>query len=361
MASFGLLVAIPAHLGADPKALNKEPWTRALLRIDYAGIVSLVGLGSKDSSPARLTKQITSIVLLLYSLSAAEIHFLPIILSFIGFTIFLLVKKYYAFEPIFPIPVLRSRGVFLTCLSMLGYMSSRWTVLFYTPVYTLAVREWSRATAGLILIPTNAGFAAGGLIVGWLHIRSESSFYLSCLLAYAAFVISLYGLSLLSTNDSPAAAYIVTTFVNGFAAGSLLNYVLMHVLYLTPTSSHSIVVSLVALFRGIGGSMSSSIGGGIFLRALKKSLDAGFKKEGLSDKDDLVQRLLGSPALVTTLVGVEHNVAKSAYEEAVRSLFAAGCTLVIVMILLQAGTGWKTARIDGQEEDAAGGYVDSRQ
>lgn len=272
-------------------------------------------------------------------------------LSILGFAILLFIESHVA-EPIFPLPILKSRGVLLTCVSTLGYMSSRWTVLFYTPVYTIAVREWSRATAGLILIPTNAGFAFGGLIVGWLHIRdASSSFWLACITVYVGFVVTLYVLSLLSTDSSSIAAYIVTTFANGFVTGAALNYVLAHVLRLTPISSHPIVASLVAFSRGLGGSLGSSIGGGVFLRALERSLRAGFEEKGLTGTEDLVRRLLGSPALVQSLVGVEHQVAKSAYEKAIRSLFVAGCLLATSMIPLQAGTGWNTARIEGVEDN----------
>jgi hypothetical protein len=57
-------------------------------------------------------------------------------------------------------------------------MASRWTILFYTPVYAIAVRGWSPASAGAILVPTNAGFAIGGILAGWLHIRRAGSFYM---------------------------------------------------------------------------------------------------------------------------------------------------------------------------------------
>lgn len=56
-------------------------------------------------------------------------------------------------------------------------MMARWSVLFYTPVYAMAVRGWSPASAGLVLVPTNAGFGLGGLLVGWLHIRKTTSYY----------------------------------------------------------------------------------------------------------------------------------------------------------------------------------------
>jgi hypothetical protein len=57
-------------------------------------------------------------------------------------------------------------------------MMARWSILFFTPVYAMAVRGWSPASAGLFLIPTNAGFGLGGLLVGWLHIRQTGSYYM---------------------------------------------------------------------------------------------------------------------------------------------------------------------------------------
>jgi hypothetical protein len=92
--------------------------------------------------------------------------------------VFVLNELYLSQVPIIPVSVLKSRGALLTCLAQLGFMASRWTVLFYTPVYAIAVRGWAPAVAGTILIPTNLGFATGGLIAGWLHIRRAGSFYL---------------------------------------------------------------------------------------------------------------------------------------------------------------------------------------
>ena len=63
-------------------------------------------------------------------------------------------------------------------------MAARWMVLFYTPAYAIAVRGWSPASAGSILIPTNLGFAIGGISVGGLHIRRAGSFWLYVLTSF---------------------------------------------------------------------------------------------------------------------------------------------------------------------------------
>jgi hypothetical protein len=92
--------------------------------------------------------------------------------------LFVAVELRIAKEPIIPISVLKSRGALLSCIAQLGAMAARWSVLFYTPAYAIAVLEWSPASAGSILIPTNLGFATGGVLVGWLHIKRGGSFWL---------------------------------------------------------------------------------------------------------------------------------------------------------------------------------------
>lgn len=117
-------------------------------------------------------------MLFLYGLSSAKINWLSIGMSAILIIIFVLNEIYAASTPIIPISVLSSRGALLTCFAQLGFMASRWTILFYTPVYAIAVRGWSPPSAGSILIPTNLGFAIGTVVAGALHIRRGGSFYM---------------------------------------------------------------------------------------------------------------------------------------------------------------------------------------
>ncbi len=117
-------------------------------------------------------------VLFLFGLSSPRIQYIPIILSMALLVGFILIEFYVAKVPIIPIAVLKSRGALLSSFAQLGIMASRWTVLFFGPTYALAIRGWNPASAGSILIPTNLGFALGGLLVGGLHVRRAGSFWL---------------------------------------------------------------------------------------------------------------------------------------------------------------------------------------
>ena len=282
-------------------------------------------------------------------MSAQQILPLPLLISLGTLALFILIESNFASEPVIPVSVLRSRGTFFSCLATVGLMMARWTVLFYTPVYTIAVRSWSQAEAGLILLPTNFGFGIGGLLAGWIHIRRSGSFYLSCITAFLLFAASLFLLANITTATSSGVGYMFAVFANGLVTGAILNYTMAHLLHLTSSDVHTIVTPLLATFRGFAGSFGSAIGGGIFTRTLKQALEAGFSKAGLGGKDDLIKRLLGSPALAARLDGMEREVAVQAFQMALKTLFLAGTTLALVATLVQAGTGWR-----GPEETKSG-------
>ncbi|EAW21110.1 putative MFS multidrug transporter [Aspergillus fischeri NRRL 181] len=321
-----LFVAVPSAKSTSMSLQGSSPWQR-LAKVDYAGALTLT----------------SSVFLLLFSLASPDstVTITPLILSFVSFAVFLLFESKFTPEPIIPLEVLKARSVLATCLAALISMMARWSVLFFTPVYAMAVRQWSPASAGLILVPTNAGFGLGGLLIGWIHIRKMSSYYISTLVVFLLFALTNFILALLSTPSSPTIAYVVSTFFNGFFIGASMNYALSHMLHRTNPNVHYIVTSLLGMFRGSAGSFGSAIGGGFFQRELKKALEKGFGKHGLSGKDDLVRKLLGSPALVRNLSGLEKEVAIQSYEQAVKILILGGCVLALVAAMLQACTGWR--------------------
>ncbi|KAF2656144.1 MFS general substrate transporter [Lophiostoma macrostomum CBS 122681] len=324
LAGIGLLLGIPANYGTNNE-YTTHSLREKLARIDYSGCVLLIA----------------TIVLFLLGLSGPRVLPTPLVLSFVCLPLFVLNETRIAYDPVIPMTVLRSRGTLLTCFATVGFMMARWCVLFYAPVYSLAVRGWPPAAAGSILIPTNAGFASGGILAGYFHIRRHGSFYAHSLISMALFPITLLILAFISTARTPSWVYITAVFFNGLLTGAALNYVLVHSLHLTLPDVHPIVLSLVATFRGFAGSFGSAIGGGLFARVLHKSLVTGFEDAGLGDNRDLIRQLLGSPRDVYRLEGEKKAIAISSYEDALKALFLAGMGLSILVVAIQAGTGWK--------------------
>ncbi|EAQ85776.1 hypothetical protein CHGG_07029 [Chaetomium globosum CBS 148.51] len=287
LAGLGVSLSIPPFT-ADENTKDKTTLQK-LAGLDYAGAVSLT----------------VTIVLFLYGLSGT-IQPLPIGLSLITLAIFLAVESR-AKNPVLPLTVLKSRGVLLSCFSQLGFMAARWTVLFYAPIFVLAVRGLSPALAGSILIPTNAGFGIGGLLVGALHIRHAGSFWFPGLLTLALFSMTLFVLAFVGNAATP-----------------------------------------IWLF-------GTTIGGGVFTRTLRDALVAGFEKldggEGLDKaREKLITVLIGSPAVVWkhgVLSAAERVVAVVGYERALEVLYKSAAVMCVLVLVMQAGTGWKAAETKG--------------
>ncbi|KAK1760624.1 vacuolar basic amino acid transporter 1 [Echria macrotheca] len=348
----GLLAGIGVYASMPPYALNPSFKARTTLQklagVDYAGALTLT----------------ITLVLFLYSLSTPRIGVLPLILSLLMFPIFLAIEASpRTANPILPLSILSHRGILLSCLSQLSFMAARWAVLFYSPVWALAIRAASPAVAGSVLIPTNLGFGIGGLLIGWLHVRRAGSFWLPCLVSLAFFGLALLALSFVTSASSPPLAYIAVIFLNGLCTGAALNYTLAHLLHLTEPSAHFIVTGLLSTFRGFAGSFGTSIGGGIFSRTLSRVLAEGFSRldgGGLSKaRERLITILVGSPAAVYQdgfLSDAERVVAVAGYGVALRAVYRAAAALCVLILFLQAGTGWEgpVPEADEDEEEVEG-------
>lgn len=93
----------------------------------------------------------------------------------------------------------------------------------------------------------------------------------------------------------------------------------------------------------------------MFVRVLKSSLETGFEENGgLKGREDLVRRLLGSPALVKMLKGTEKRIAVAGYVAGLRTLFMAGAGLALAMVVVQAAAGWRVGKEEKGEVDVVG-------
>ncbi|KAK3327145.1 major facilitator superfamily domain-containing protein [Cercophora scortea] len=356
LAGLGVYLSMPASLlrGTSPSTKDPTSLRAKLATIDYAGALALT----------------LTITLFLYGLSGT-IQPLPLLLSLLTLSLFLLIESRHATDPIIPLPLLADRGILLSCLSQFGFMAARWTVLFYAPVFILAVRGLSPAVAGAVLLPTNLGFGTGGLLVGWLHVRRAGAFWLPSLVSLALFTIALAGLSFLSTATAPAALYVSVIFLNGLFTGAALNYTLAHLLHLSTPDMHFIVTGLLSTFRGFAGSFGTAIGGGVFARSLRGALAEGFTRldgenggGGLSHaREKMITVLIGSPAEVWDrdfLSHAERAIAVAGYEGALRVLYRSAAGVCLLVLLLQAGTGWAAPpATEAEEEEIEEAFADA--
>ncbi|KAK4211446.1 major facilitator superfamily domain-containing protein [Rhypophila decipiens] len=342
LGGLGVYMSMPSSILRAKGFKETKTTAQKLASIDYAGAVTLT----------------LTTVLFLYGLAGTQIQPTPILISLPCLFLFLFIESR-APDPILPLSILRSRGILLSCIAQLFLMAVRWTVLFYAPIFVLAVRGLSPAMAGSVLIPTNIGFGLGGLVVGWLHIRRSGDFYspsLITIVSFAAFILSLAYTSNLETGWW---VYILMLFGNGWSTGAQLNYSLAHLLHLSRPETHFIVTGLLATFRGFAGSFGTSIGGGVFNRTLRGLLGQGFRRldgggQLSKAREELIKVLIGSPAKVYEeglLNAAEREIAVLGYEATLRVLYTGAAAVCVLVFVLQAGTGWNAPRPVVSEED----------
>ena len=97
-------------------------------------------------------------------------------------------------------------------------------------------------------------------------------------------------------------------------------------------------------FRGFGASFGSAIGAGIFARVMTATFNGLLAERDMPSDDALLERLLGSPAIVGGLEGVQKEVAVASFVAGFRALFVAGGGIALVAAAVQAGTGWRKGR-----------------
>ncbi|KAH8893259.1 MFS general substrate transporter [Thozetella sp. PMI_491] len=340
----GIIAGIGVYLTIPPFHSHERSKDKSTLQklagIDYAGALLLT----------------TAIVVFLYGLAGA-IQPLTILVSLLILAGFIAFEYLVASDPIIPLAVLENRGVLMSCLAQLGFMAARWSILFFAPIFVLAVWGLGPALAGSVLIATNAGFGTGGLVVGWLHIRHAGSFWLPCLIALFFFGLALFGISCVSYAAAPVWLYLALLFLNGICTGAELNYTLAHMLHLVNHEMHYVATGMLATFRGFAGSFGTAIGGGIFSRTLTRILTEGLNKLDGTDtlspeRVHLIKKLIGSPALVFGggLTDAERAVAVGGYETALKVLYQSAAALCIVVFVVQACTGW-TGPVSKEEEE----------
>ena len=362
-AGLAVFASLPRDLKANVGPEDTRSMRQKLANVDYLGallmvrVILVVVLFRIFYVPlltrwAKTTRQITTILLFLTGLSG-EIRPFLLLLSLANLVAFLTVEYLIAREPIIPLQVLSSHGLFFSCLAQLGFMAARWAILFYGPIFALAVHGYSPAVAGSILIPTNAGFGIGNMVVGFLHIRRKGSFWFPTVISLALFSFSFLLVAEFSTAEVTAPFYVGLVFLNGLFTGAAINYTLHHLLHLVAPENHFVATSLLGTFRGFAGSLGVAIGGGMFARMLKSLLQEGFNDihDG-QDRRNLVLELIGSPATVFYggLTSKEHEIAVHGYIAALKCVFTGAFILSVLVVAVQAGTGWKGA-VPEEEED----------
>ena len=232
------------------------------------------------------------------------------------FLVFIVVEARYAVEPIIPVRLLLNRTVAAACLTNWFFTMSQIALTFYAPIY-FQVRGMSATGAGIMLIPTSVGAAAGGIVCG-IIMRAAGKYYILNLVIQLLFLLPL-GLTTRFTLDTPYWHPIVYFFFTGFAYAGMLTVTVTALIAAVDQKHHAVVTSASYAFRGTGSTIGITICSLVFQNTLNARLWERFGAE--KDAAIIIARLRDSLTEIKYLSPKLSGEAEDVYMDALRGAF----------------------------------------
>ncbi|KAK9431223.1 major facilitator superfamily domain-containing protein [Lipomyces doorenjongii] len=315
---FVLDLPVKDHYLSDDEAVEGETELareeRLLARVDFAGAGTLV----------------LSLVVFLFAVSVGgnQVRWAhPLVLISLAISAGLLVLYIYielrvAREPIIPVQLLKDRTIFGAAFCNWFMTMSVYSLLFYLPLYFVAVRDVSETKAGASLVSNFVGVAVGSFGSG-IYMRQTGLYYKIALFSAGLYIIGT-GLICTLGLDTSMFAVSVYTFLPGAAYGSLLTITLIALIAAVPQQFQAVTTSIQYGFRGTGSTLGVAIASSVFQNVLGSSLR--LRVFG-SDAEAVINRILKSVDEVKALPPYLIPVVREAYLDASRAVFVLCCLL----------------------------------
>ena len=181
---------------------------------------------------------------------------LALVASAIAFAVALVRVERRAERPFLPLDLLALPAVKYAVLTVVGFASAMFAMVFYLPVYLQLALRSNPAESGLLLLPLTAGIVAGSALTGRIIVRTGRPTAIPSVgLALAA--ASLLGLALLPLARPLLIALEITT---GLGLGSVMSVMQI----VTQTSAGPARLGAAASTISLARTLGSSIGASAF-------------------------------------------------------------------------------------------------
>ena len=187
---------------------------------------------------------------------------------------------------------------------------------FYAPIY-FQVQGMSAFDAGVRLIPTSVGAAAGGITCG-IVMRAVGRYYVLNLLIQFLFLLPL-GLTTRFNFDTPQWYPFLYFFFTGFAYAGMLTVTVTALIASVDQKHHAVVTSASYAFRGTGSTIGITICSLVFQNILIKRLWESFGAE--KDAAEIIRRLRDSLSEIKYLPHDWTDAAEDDYMAALQGVF----------------------------------------
>ena len=196
----------------------------------------------------------------------------PLLLGVVGLVGFCLFEKFIALEPTFRLSIFDKRTAVLGYLGTFLHGTLVWTILYYQPLYYLAVKEYSPVIAGVAMFPSTFTVAPMSIVTG-LAITKTSAYRWTLWVGWGFITLGM-GLTILLDVDTNFPPWISINIVPGIGLGMLFPALQIHVQSATSNQDMAFAVGAFVFFRTFGKAVGVAMGGGIFQNTMIKKLQA---------------------------------------------------------------------------------------
>jgi hypothetical protein len=194
----------------------------------------------------------------------------PLIIGGAGAVGFVLYEKYVALEPLFRLSVFENRTAALGFIESALHGILVWTILYYQPLYFLAVKEYSPVIAGVALFPATFTVAPMSVITGFA-ITKTNAYRWAIWLGWALATLG-FGLTIIIDVRTSIPAWVFICIVPGMGCGVLFSALQFQVQAPSTSEDMAFAVGTFVFFRTLGQAVGVAIGGVTFQNTMIKKL-----------------------------------------------------------------------------------------
>ncbi|KAL6414630.1 putative HC-toxin efflux carrier TOXA [Ilyonectria robusta] len=236
-----------------------------------------------------------------------------------------------------PLPVVRKREVWTSCLTMMFLFTSVFVASYYLPIYFQSVKGDTPFQSGVNLLPSILSQIVAAVFIG--VIAQKVGYYLPFAVISAAVLAIASGLLTTLSPHTSTAKWAGFQVLLGFGRGIGMQMPIIAIQASTPPALTSIATAVLVFSQTFGGAVFVSIANVIFNNKLKGELTARLPH---IDANMIIEA--GATAVDKVVSSKDLPEALAAYAKGVDFVFylsvAAGCA----MFLTSWGMGWKDIR-----------------
>ncbi|EWC44586.1 hypothetical protein DRE_06667 [Drechslerella stenobrocha 248] len=195
----------------------------------------------------------------------------PLIVGAAGLIGFVLYEIYVATEPMIKVGVFKQRTAAVSYAGTFCHGVVLWGLLYYLPLYYLAVKNQSPILAGVSVFPQTFTVAPASVAVG-IIVTITGKFRWAVYIGWALTILGVGILYLLDVHTSTV-SWIFINLVSGLGTGMLFPGMGLAIQAAAPVGDTGYAVAMFSFFRAFGQTFGVAVGGLAFQNFLKSKLE----------------------------------------------------------------------------------------